>query len=401
MKTSICYLGLVIVGLVACTKVTSTGKKQVLVQERLGVDYNDTYPNHLANSFSTINNAKADLGRVLFYDESLSINERVSCSSCHVQVNAFAENKSTSTGFAMVNTVRNSMSLGNTEDFDPLFWDGRQNSLLSQVTEPITNHIEMGFGSLEDMIDRIKTKPYYNDLFVQAFGSNEINDQKVASALSTFISSIRSFRNKLDDAMAALPFISSPWGFNDSGDIVLDDPQAQRGFELFGNLGCASCHSGNNVGGHSFGNIGLDITYADGGAGTWFGNLESIGHFRIPSLRNVALSAPYMHDGRFQTLEQVIEHYNSGIQPHPNLSWRLVADSEFSTINEFMDAGIDVTEAVITEDDSELINQNIIPLRLGLTEAQKADLAAFMRSLTDDKMIRDTRYSNPFDYVAE
>ena len=163
----------------------------------------------------------------------------------------------------------------------------------------------------------------------------------------------------------------------DQGRIALD-PSEQRGEILF-SRNCASCHSGTNfrssselsgsknssVNTSAFANIGLELSYKDKGLGEFISNRE--GYFRIPSLRNIEHTAPYMHDGRFKTLEEVIEHYNSGVQAHPFLSGQLL---DWNT-------GID-------------------PIRMNLTEENKVDMLNFLKTLTDKHFMDDERYSDPF-----
>jgi cytochrome c peroxidase len=282
------------------------------------------------------------------------------------------------------------MAISNMGSTNVLFWDGRESDLTDQVVKPITNHLEMGYGSTAELVHRLNTKDYYNELFQNAFGSDEITAERISWALESFIKSLRSYRNMVDIALAETSTTSSPW--SSSVDIVLSDPVAQRGFELFGALGCSNCHGGKNIGGTNMANIGLEMDYADPGLATWSDSPGSVGVFKIPSLRNVALTAPYMHDGRFATLEQVIEHYNSGIVAHPNLNWMLTDVQDIETVNDLINAGFDPIQ-VFNEQE---FNSPSAPRRLNLTDLQKADLLAFLQSLTDYEMLSDPRYSNPF-----
>lgn len=398
MKKTIGLTLLVAIAIASCQKEGANTRKQVLLTERLGVNFNDTYPSHMQFRFQNVNNGMANLGRVLFYDESLSVNERVSCGSCHIQSMAFADGKKTSLGFAMESTSRNALHISNIENNNPLFWDGRTTDLFSQVGEPITNHIEMGYGSFDQMLERIATKDYYPELFETAFGTAQIDENKVRSALSEFLKSIRSYRNTLDVVLAQLPETSSPWSSQlDPNSVQLPNDQEQRGFELFGELGCANCHGGHDIGGRMTANIGLDMEYADQGVASWSGIDREKGEFRIPSLRNVALTAPYMHDGRFATLEEVIEHYNSNIQAHPNLNWQLQSISNIESFSDLFQSGIDPVDLFLDDE-----FENIAPvqaIRMNLSESQKQDLLAFLHALTDKAMVSDTRYSNPFVYI--
>jgi cytochrome c peroxidase len=256
----------------------------------------------------------------------------------------------------------------------------------------------MGYGSFDQMLERIATKDYYPELIETAFGTAQIDENKVRSALSEFLKSIRSYRNTLDVVLAQLPETSSPWSSQlDPNSVQLPNDQEQRGFELFGELGCANCHGGHDIGGRMTANIGLDMEYADQGVASWSGIDREKGEFRIPSLRNVALTAPYMHDGRFATLEEVIEHYNSNIQAHPNLNWQLQSISNIETFSDLFQSGIDPVDLFLDDE-----FENIAPvqaIRMNLSESQKQDLLAFLHALTDKAMVSDTRYSNPFVYI--
>jgi cytochrome c peroxidase len=373
----------------ACQKNEANAKQLVLDKNKLGVSYNDEYSGPFTFEFGDLNTEVTDLGRVLFYDESLSLNERVSCGSCHIQSHGFADLQKASLGFAMGETARNSMSLSNLESTDVLFWDGRESDLTNQVVKPITNHLEMGYGSMVELVNRLNTKDYYNELFEDAFGSSEITEDRISWALESFIKSLRSHRNMVDIALAESGSFSL---WSSSAIVELSDPVAQRGFELFGELGCSNCHNGINIGGKNMANIGLEMDYTDPGLATWSDSPGSVGVFKIPSLRNVALTAPYMHDGRFATLEEVIEHYNSGIVAHPNLNWMLTDAQEIETVNDLINAGFDPVEVFAAQE----FNSPSSPRRLNLTDLQKADLLAFLQSLTDYEMLSDPRYSNPF-----
>jgi cytochrome c peroxidase len=227
------------------------------------------------------------------------------------------------------------------------------------VLEPVSNHIEMGMRSPSDLIDRLSQRAYYNELFKNAFGDEEITISRIGTALAGFI---RSFQSN------SSPFQQEFFGF---GQAVLT-PLQRQGFELFvDKYDCMSCHDLTSDHGYSeaigeeFVNIGLDQEYADQGVGALSGNAQDNGKFRIPNLRNIALTAPYMHDGRFATLEEVIGHYNNSIQAHPNLDPRL----------------------------KELTGEARV---MNITPDEQVALIAFMESLTDQNFIRDPKFSDPF-----
>lgn len=314
----------------------------------------------------TIDNRVATLGRVLFYDPQLSANSTVSCASCHKQQFAFADNKAGSVGFRGMVTPRNSMSVQNLAFAHNLFWDSRVQSAHDLVLEPVRNHIEMGMEDINLLSAKLAAVPYYPALFEDAFGTPEVNEARISDALAQFFCSISSFNARFDKGLA--------------NNFANFSPLELMGKELFiGKAQCNSCHAaptfaaqdfpggeygiafdphlGGSINRKGGANIGLESHYNDPGIGN--------GNFRIPTLRNIAHTGPYMHDGRFTSLEQVVEHYNSGIQNHPDL-------------------------------DSKLRDANGNPQRLNLNEVEKKALVAFLNTLTDEQMLTDVRFSDPF-----
>ncbi|MFY0674804.1 MAG: cytochrome-c peroxidase [Bacteroidia bacterium] len=318
-----------------------------------------------------VTDAGATLGRVLFYDKKLSKNLTISCASCHQQDKGFSDPDQFSVGFDGKTTRRHSMTLINSRWFEngTFFWDERANSLEEQVLMPIEDHIEMGL-SLTELVQRLDTIPYYDVLFTKAFGSNEVNPDRISRALAQFTRSIVSLDSRflkavvdadleevLPDQMRPLPMLTD---------------LENEGLDIFYNLGtCGYCHMGPALVADAMKNNGLDLNYKDKGRGDWSGNKREFGFFKAPSLANIELSAPYMHDGRFQTLEEVIEHYDSGVKSHPNLNFRL------------------------TEEDRDGVLGGT-PLVLELSQKQKDALLAFMKTFTDDKLSRDEKFSDPF-----
>lgn len=265
----------------------------------------------LSSNNITVKNARATLGRVLFYDKNLSGNNTISCGSCHVQQLAFADGKRFSEGFEFLTTPRNSPAIVNAGAMTRYFWDARAvKGLEDMVLMPVQNHLEMGMENLRYVEAKVKAAPYYDKLFTDAFGSNEITESKIRTALANFLASMVTANNRYDV-------------YKRTGQNYTE--LEKQGLALFNSLHCRDCHSVEINGGAwssaRMANIGLDLEYKDNGAfdvGGW-----AKGVFKTPPLRNVALTAPYMHDGRFNTLEEVVEHYNSGIKPHPNLDWSL------------------------------------------------------------------------------
>jgi cytochrome c peroxidase len=319
--------------------------------------------------------AMGQLGRVLFYDKFLSVNNAVSCGSCHLQTLAFSDHGQFSEGFENITTNRNTPPIQNLFEPDQaLFWDGRERVLQTMVMKPVFNHVEMGMSNATQVVNKVKGRAYYEELFEKAFGDNEISFNRIAQALGSFTSSIVSQDSRFDQNFM-FGFIT-PDFVNPQMQIPNFTPIEQEGFGLFFNkYNCGSCHNlfsskgygdfTSTTAGEELVNIGLDRDYNDDGRGTLTGDNQDNGKFKIPNLRNVELTGPYMHDGRFSTLEEVIGHYSTGIEGHPNL-------------------------------DDRLKDENGKPLVLNITEAEKGALVAFLGTLTDRKFTTDPKFSDPF-----
>lgn len=328
---------------------------------------------------NAITNAGATLGRVLFYDKNLSANRTVACASCHGQDHGFSDTRKLSPGFAGELTARNSMPLSNARYYrsGKFFWDERAATLEDQVLLPIQSQVEMGL-TLPELVDRVKAQAYYPTLFTRAFGSAEVTTDRISKALAQFVRSIVSYRSRFDQGVAATGSIGTNFAnFTD---------QENRGKALFlGPAGCAACHLVNPPGAPPpnpppttlsnqavfFINIatnnGLTAGFTtDNGVGDVTGRTADMGRFKSPELRNVALTAPYMHDGSIPTLAAVVEHYNSGVLAHPNLDPRL------------------------------RVPGTTTPRKLNLSAADSAALVSFLETLTDQSLISDPAYANPF-----
>ncbi len=307
----------------------------------------------------------ATLGRVLFYDKNLSINNTISCASCHKQANGFSDNTVLSKGFNGGSTGRNSMSLIDAKYYPNgrFFWDQRAASLEDQTLIPIQDMVEMGM-TLPQLETKLKSLAYYPVLFNKAFGDNTINSGKIAAALSQFIRSIVSFQSKYDAGRAAFPVAPAP---PPNAPFPNFSAQENRGKELFllPQNACAACHGSETFTAPQEKNNGLDIATVDRGFGAVTSNTTNDGLFKVTTLRNVELTAPYMHDGRFTTLEEVVEHYSTGVKNHPNLS-------------------------------NQLKLPNGQPRLANLTPQDKAALVAFLKTLTDVNVTTDIKYSDPF-----
>lgn len=351
-------------------------------------DYDEDLPAHFQTPVvrgqdntpadNTITDAGATLGRVLFYDRALSANHTISCASCHAQDTGFSDTAVLSEGFDGGLTGRNSMGLANARFYDAghFFWDERANTLEDQVLMPIQDPVEMGL-TLDELVERVSAQPYYPVLFADAFGDETIDTERISWALSQFVRSIVSYRAPWDEGITAA-------AANPGGAFPNYTAQQNRGKDVFFGAGrCAVCHleqpgppppPGAPLGNAAVfmlteaANNGLDAgPNDDNGLGDAFDDPSLNGMFKSPSLRNVELTGPYMHDGRFDTLRQVIDHYDSGVQDHPNLDPRLRQPGPGGG-----------------------------PQRLNLSNADKDALEAFLRTLTDEALLEDPRFSDPF-----
>jgi cytochrome c peroxidase len=296
-----------------------------------------------------ITDAGAALGRVLFYDPRLSANDGMSCGGCHNQAMGFSDAAERSVGFTGGLTRRHSPGLANGRFYSRghFFWDERAATLEDQALTPIQDATEMGM-TLDNLVAKLEATPYYPALFSAAFGTPEVSSDRVARAIAQFVRSMVSGSSRYDRAFTQ----SSTPNF-----AAVFTPQEVQGEQLFQSSGCAECHTTVAQVSDSVHNIGLDPVSTDTGTGR--------GAFKAPSLRNVAVRPRFMHDGRFTSLEQVVEFFNSGVQPNPDLDPRLrAADGS--------------------------------PKRLGLSVEEKAALVAFLKTLTDSTFLTSPRFANPF-----
>lgn len=256
------------------------------------------------------------LGRRLFFEPMLSRGNRQSCATCHDPARAFTDGRAASIGAEGRTGTRNSMPLFNLAWKSSFFWDGRARTLREQVLQPITNPKEMA-ETVPSVLAKLKAKSGttgYPEDFRRAFGSPEITAERVARALEQFLLVQVSGDSRFDRALR--------------GEATLSAVEA-RGFELFrtefdpgrGLRGadCFHCHGGSLFQSQRFGNNGLSTATADAGRGGVTGRAAELGLFAVPSLRNVALTPPYMHDGRFRTLEEAVAHYCTGVKASPTL----------------------------------------------------------------------------------
>lgn len=345
------------------------------------------------NYMISTNDHLAALGRVLFYDKALSLNNSVSCASCHEQEKAFCDNLRFSTGLEDIKTSRNTPSIF--AKSSPMFWDGRANSMLDLTLRPVKNHVEMKFENLEALVSKLKNISYYPPLFAKAFyNSAGIDSSRIKSALAEFLKNFNFTDNKFNQSNTNQNTLNA---------------SEKLGKSVFFNKGkCFNCHhiEGQTIinpgqppstgygSTNGFFNIGLDETSIDKGIGAISKRASDDGKFMIPALINVEYTAPYMHDGRFNTLEEVVEHYNSGIKNHPNLDFELRDLSTFGnmSLNEILII-LDKNHNFILEQ-SELAS--LPPVRLGLSNAEKKGLVDFLKTLSDHSILTNKMFSNPF-----
>lgn len=287
-----------------------------------------------------ITDTGASLGRVLFYDTRLSHGNGVSCGSCHRQANGFSDPNQFSTG---VNgqTTRHSPGLANAAYYanGKAFWDERAASLEDQALVPIQNSVEMG-STLTEVVSKLNATAFYPSLFQAAFGTTEITPERIGKAIAQFERSMVSYNSKYDKVLQQ--------------QATLTQAEA-TGRNLFNGIAnCSKCHTTDAQFSDATHNIGLDLPTtpgADPGAGN--------GKFKAPSLRNVEVRGRFMHDGRFQTLEEVVQFYSTGVLDSANLD-------------------------------------PLLRNRLPLGQTEIGQLVAFMKTFTDTTFLTSSLFSDPF-----
>lgn len=285
------------------------------------------------------------LGKRLFYDAILSANNTQSCASCHLQDFGFTDPNQFSTGIDGIAGTRNAMPLINLGWQTKFFWDGGANGLESQVIGPITNPIEM-HETMENVVAKLNAHVEYPGLFKAAFGNEEVSSQNIMRAIAQFERTLISGNSKYDQYMRGETFLSS---------------QELNGLSLFTDMekgDCSHCHSlGSTFSDFEFRNTGLDSIPVDEGRYLITLNSSDRGKFKTPSLRNVELTAPFMHDGRFQTLLECVQHYNTGFRYSANL------DPNLS-----------------------------LAVKGRMTQQEMEDLVAFMKTLTDTEFVNNPAF---------
>jgi cytochrome c peroxidase len=300
-----------------------------------------------------------ELGRKLFYETELSDNRTISCASCHLQEHAFTDPRQFSVGTTGAIGTRNSMTLVNIGWSPRFFWDGREETLEGQILHPVPDPTEMNLPWYEAE-QRIQAKDIYPPLFMKAFGTDKVSADLITKSIAQFIRTMISSDSKFDrvrrgeDSFTALEAL----GF--------DLFRQEGGDPLFGGDGgadCFHCHASEDrlFTDMQMRNNGLDSVFTDLGFGGVTGNPLDIGKFKVPTLRNIAVTAPYMHNGRFTTLLEVMEHYNSGGVPSETID----------------------------------VNMKFEEDGLGLSDYEISAVIAFMHTLTDETFLNDPKFSNP------
>ena len=348
------------------------------------LDYSSSVPDYITHDNrleGDVDNRKATLGRVLFYDKQLSLNNSIACSSCHIQSHAFGDSAQQSIGLDGGVTSRQSMRLVNTRyaELPSMFWDRRALSLENQVIQPIQDHIEMGFSGtgdqpgLDSLISRLQGLQHYSELFDWAFQEDglSINATHLAEVLENFVSSIVSFDSKFDQGFsesqsAQVNFQNFTAAENRGKSLFLTPPQlSNQNVRTGGGVGCAGCHRPPE--------FDIDPGSANNGVDHEAGNPQGFdtSNTKSPTLRDVFNSAgiintPMMHTGDFLEFTTIIEHYNEVI---PHVDNRTV--------------------------DPRLV-RGVSSVQMELTTSEREDLELFIKTLTGSNIYSDRRWSSPF-----
>lgn len=305
------------------------------------------------------------LGRMLFHDPILSGDSTLTCATCHQQSKGFSDPRKVSVGITGQLGNRNSMPLNNLMWNNHFFWDGRAKTMKEQVIMPIQAHDEMNM-NLYTLIEKLERTPRYQEQFMKAFNVSELEPIHISKALEQFLVTLVSFNAQIDKLYGTKTHADT---------LAVISESALRGLTLFfkpaqdGGADCFHCHGNNPFFGinsinGAMVNNGLDAVITDQGFGNITGRAEDIGKFKVPSLRNIERSAPYMHDGRFQTLQEVVDFYSDNIKYNsPNLDINLAQHA---------------------------------PNQLNLSAQQKADIIAFLKTLTDTAFLNNPDTKTPF-----
>jgi len=340
------FLFLVLILCFACSGEENT-YVEISENKKLDFPQPDFFPQPVYNLEENPPTEKGfEFGKKLFYDGRLSSTGVISCGFCHVQEFSFTHHThEVSHGVDGALGTRNAQPLMNLAYFEEFSWDGAAQHLDSFSIIPITTDTEMN-ETVSNVINKLKSDQVYSELFAEAFNNGEVNTQNMFRALSQFMVMMVSADTKYDKVL--------------EGNSVFSEEES-AGLSLF-EAKCASCHKGILFTDQSYRNNGLSIDprYNDIGRERVTGLEEDKYKFKVPTLRNIAVSLPYMHDGRFQSLKEVLDHYDSGVEPTQNLDPSLQQENN---------------------------------LGISLTETEKNQLISFLNTLTDDNFLLDQRFS--------
>lgn len=317
------------------------------------------FPDVVSNPPFQLSEAGVELGRFLFYDSILSIDHSISCGSCHLQKFAFSDAPNAfSKGVYGAKSDRNTLALFNLAWYPNLFWDGRVKSIEDQVFHPVRNGVEMNLPWTEAE-KRIRESEFYQIKFNNVFGNVKIDSTLISIAISQFVRTLISYRSKYDKVILGEDYFTA---------------DEYNGFLLFNDMtkgNCLHCHPTDAMvlaTNGAMSNNGLDEVldgdqYKDLGLGGITGLKNEMGLFRVPSLRNLLYTAPYMHDGRFETIEDVLDFYSSGVKSSPTLDVRM--------------------------------HRNARGL-ISLNAEEKRQIICFLKTMSDSDFVNDKQFSNPF-----
>jgi cytochrome c peroxidase len=350
--------------LVSCIGIIHSCKKESkTIEEEADAPYSidiGIFPPPNIASDNPLTREGVKLGRMLFYEKMLSRTNSLACANCHLQEFAFNDTARFSLGVDNLPGKRNAMSVfnmaWNSNDF---FWDGRAHLLRHQSLKPIQDNLEMD-ETLVNVVSKLQASPIYPAQFEKAFGTCQIDTLLISKALEQFMNSIVSNGSKYDDYLAGTYILTA----QEERGRYLFFTEYNPGFPSASGADCQHCHGGDNFENDKYMNNGIDdnSTVTDSGRQKVTGLAQDKACFKVPSLRNIALTAPYMHDGRFQTLEQVLDHYNL-------VKTSTTLDPSF---------------------------QQQLPNGLLLSASDKQALVAFLKMLTDPKLIANPEYKSPF-----
>jgi len=321
---------------------------------------NNTLPIPNLPADNPLTQSKVDLGRMLFFEKEMSLDGTISCGSCHTQTDGFSDANTFSEGVGGSLGTRQAMAIVNLAWHDSgFFWDGRSATLREQSLKPIEDALEMK-ETLANVVLKLQQKQEYKDQFMRAFGSEEITSEKMGLALENFMFSVVSDDSKFDRFLIGQALLSD----SEERGRVLFFGEYNEFFPATSGADCAHCHAGNNFENNEFANNGMDTDaeFVDMGREDVTNDPADRAKFKVPTLRNIEMTSPYMHDGRFTTLEEVVDHYNNNIENSSTVDGALLGTTSTG---------------------------------LMLDAQEKQDLINFLKTLTDQRYLENPEYHDP------